>query len=216
MKRAKIDPLLAHLQSFFDSYLRQVRGASPHTLRSYGNSLRLFFLYAAETIKSPVTSLRVQDIQAPMVLSFLAHVESKRSNQVSTRNCRLAAIRSFAQHLLREDFTRANQYRQILSISAKKSKKMPVSYLEPEEVRKLIAGINPNSSPAWLRDRALILFLYNTGARISEALAVAPKDLHLDRPRQVRIMGKGKKERYCPLWVETARPQADWIQDRPQ
>lgn len=205
MKRSKSDPLLANLQSFFESYLRQIRGASPHTLRSYRDSLRLFFLYLAGQKKSSIRTLRVEDIQAPQVLSFLAHIERQRTNQVTTRNCRLAAIRCFAEHLLREDFTRAEQYRRILSISAKKSKKKPVTYLEPEEVRKLIAGIGRDSTSSWLRDRALILFLYNTGARISEALAVRAGDFHLEKPRQVRLMGKGNKERYCPLWAETAQ-----------
>lgn len=205
MKKSKPDPLLAYLQKFFESYLRQIRGASPNTLRSYRDSLRLFFIYIAEQKKSSISSLQIEDIQVPQVLSFLAHTEHQRRNQVSTRNCRLAAIRCFAQHLIREDFTRAEQYRRILSISSKKSKKKPVTYLEPEEVQKLIAGISQNLSSTWLRDRALILFLYNTGARISEALAVKSSDLHLERPRQVRLLGKGNKERYCPLWAETAQ-----------
>lgn len=77
------------------------------------------------------------------------------------------------------------------------------SYLEPEDVRVVIASII-GSGAAERRDRALLLLLYNTGARISEALAVRGRDLQLDRPRQVRLYGKGRKERVCPLWPETA------------
>jgi len=78
-----------------------------------------------------------------------------------------------------------------------------VTYLEPEEARALIAAIDARSRHGE-RDRALLLFLYNTGARVAEALSLRPSALRLDRPRQVRLLGKGSKERICPLWPETA------------
>src|SRR5947209_17754774 len=78
-----------------------------------------------------------------------------------------------------------------------------VLYLEPEEVHALIGAVD-RRSPYGGRDHALLLFLYNTGARVSEALAVRACDLRLERPRQVRLLGKGRKERICPLWSETA------------
>ena len=120
-----------------------------------------------------------------------------------TRNCRLAAIRSFVQHLLRHDVTRAGQYGRILAIRTKRATQRAVAYLEPEEARAVIAAVD-TSSPRGRRDHALLLLLYNTGARVSEALAVRSSDFRLDRPRQVRFLGKGRKERICPLWPETA------------
>jgi site-specific recombinase XerD len=132
----------------------------------------------------------------------LDHVESQRDNSAATRNCRLAAIRSFTQHLLRHDLTRADQYGRILAIPPKRKALRAVSYLEPEEARAIIAAVDLRTRQA-ARDRALLLFLYNTGARISEALAVHPRQLHLTKPRQVRLHGKGGKERLCPLWPET-------------
>jgi integrase/recombinase XerD len=75
--------------------------------------------------------------------------------------------------------------------------------LEPEEVRSIIDQIK-SRSPSGVRDRALLLFLYNTGARVSEALSVRPCDLHLQRPREVRLLGKGGRERTVPLWKDTA------------
>lgn len=203
MKRVKHDPLFGYIQSFFEGYLRRVRGASPHTIRAYGNSLRLFFLFVSERKKLSISDLSLADLNVENVLSFLVHIESKRANGAATRNCRLAAIRSFADHLLRSDLTRAEQYRKIIAIPSKRSIRRAVTYLEPEEVREIVRHIGA-ASPIDLRDRALILFLYNTGSRISEALAVCARDLHLDRPRQVRLLGKGSKERYCPLWTETA------------
>jgi integrase len=99
--------------------------------------------------------------------------------------------------------TRAGQYGRILAIRNKKALRRVATYLEPEQARAVIAAID-RRSPNGERDHALLLFLYNTGARVSEALAIRARDLQLDRPRQVRLLGKGRKERICPLWPETA------------
>ncbi len=218
MMRKEQDPLLASVQSFFQDYLRNVRGASDHTVRAYRDTLRLFFLFLASGGRRPIAGLRLDDIQAETVLAFLDHVESKRGNSPATRNCRLAAIRSFVQHLLRHDVTRADQYGRILAISTRRKTLRAARYLEPEAARAIITAIDLGA-PHGRRDRALLLFLYNTGARVSEALAVRPRELRLDRPQHVRLHGKGNKERVCPLWPETAaalRPMAsDVAADEP-
>lgn len=203
MIRKKRDTLLALIQSYFHSHLRNVRGASEHTVRAYRDTLRLFFMFLARRGNHSVADLGLDHIQAEAVLEFLDHIESARGNSRVTRNCRLAAIRSFVQHLLRNDITRADQYGRILAISSKRSAPRAMSYLEPEEARAIIAAVDPRT-PHGARDRALLLLLYNTGARVSEALAVRAQELRLGRPRQVRLHGKGGKERYCPLWPETA------------
>lgn len=203
MTRQKQDALLALVQSFFLSYLKGVRGASDHTIRAYRDTLKLFFMYLNRKEGRSVANLTLDDIQAEAVLGFLNHLESSRGNSPATRNCRLAAIRCFTQHLLRNDVTRAEQYGQILAIPTKRSTSRPAVYLEPEQVRGIIAAVDSKGTNA-VRDRALLLFLYNTGARVSEALDIRQRDLHLERPRQVRLRGKGGKERICPLWPETA------------
>jgi integrase-like protein len=119
------------------------------------------------------------------------------------RYCRLATVRSFVQHLLRRDVTRAGQYGRILAISNKIAVRRTAIYLEPEQGRAVIAAVDARGREGE-RDHALLLFLYNIGARVSEALAVRGSDLRLERPRQVRLLGKGQKERICPLWSETA------------
>lgn len=196
--------LLALLQSFFQSHLRAVRGASEHTVRAYRDALRLFFLFAAQHLRRPVAELQLDDIRSEVVLAFLDHLEVARGNSPATRNCRLAAIHSLVAHLLRHDLTRAEQYRRILTIPAKRSQSRPPAYLEPEEVRVLLAQPDP-STAGGTRDLALLFFLYNTGARVGEALALKREDLSLRCPRQVRLHGKGGKDRFCPLWPETAR-----------
>jgi site-specific recombinase XerD len=203
MSRLKSESLLGLTESFFHNYLQHTRGASAHTVRAYRDALKLFFLFLASQRHKPLSALTLEDIQPDAVLGFLDHVESRRGNSAVTRNCRLAAVRSFVQHLLRQDVTRAGQYGRILAIRSKKALRRSATYLEPEEARAVIAAIDPGSRNG-NRDHALLLFLYNTGARVSEALAVRPCDLQLERPRQVRLLGKGQKERICPLWSETA------------
>lgn len=203
MGRSTPDSLLTLTQTFFGDYLRSTRGASRHTVRAYRDALKLFFLFLAGQKRKSVADLGLDDVQAEAVLTFLNHIESKRSNSAVTRNCRLAAIRSFVQHLLRHDVTRAGQYGRVLAIQTKRATHKTVTYLEPEEARAVIAAVE-TGSPGGRRDHALLLLLYNTGARVSEALAVRSSDLRLDRPRQVRFLGKGMKERICPLWPETA------------
>jgi site-specific recombinase XerD len=200
--RAKSESLLGLTQSFFQDYLRHTRGASAHTIRAYRDTLKLFFLFLGASKRRRITDLSLDDIQSETVLSFLSHVESERGNSVSTRNTRLAALRSFVQHLLRWDVTRASQYGRILAIQAKRAMHRAVSYLEPEDARAVIAAVDLRA-PSGARDRALMLFLYNTGARVSEAIALRFRELRFGRPAQVRLHGKGRKERLCPLWPET-------------
>src|SRR6516162_1227562 len=202
MSRSKSESLLGLTESFFHSYLQHTRGASAHTVRAYRDALKLFYLFLADQKRKSVADLALEDIQSDVVLAFLDHVETQRGNSAVTRNCRLAAVRSFVQHLLRQDVTRAGQYGRILAIRSKRALRRTAIYLEPEEARAVIAAVDRRCRNGE-RDHALLLFLYNTGARVSEALAVRPCDLRLERPRQVRLLGKGQKERVCPLWSET-------------
>jgi len=203
MSRHKRDTLLALVQSFFHSYLQRVRGASDHTVRAYRGALKLFFMFLVQRRGQSIADLRLDDLQADAVLAFLDHVESQRANSAVTRKCRLAAMRSLAQHSRRHDLKRADQYGRIRASPSKKAVHRVVTYLEPEEARAVIAAVD-HRAPHGDRDRALLLFLYNTGARVSEALAVLPREVRFERPRQVRLFGKGRKERLCPLWPETA------------
>jgi integrase/recombinase XerD len=203
MSRPRSESLLGLTESFFHNYLQHTRGASAHTVRAYRDALKLFYLFLADQKRKSMSELVLEDIQSDAVLGFLDHVESRRGNSAVTRNCRLAAVRSFVQHLLRQDVTRAGQYGRILAIRNKRALRRAPTYLEPEEARAVIAAINHQSENGE-RDHALLLFLYNTGARVSEALSVRACDLRLERSRQVRLLGKGRKERICPLWSETA------------
>lgn len=208
------DPLFPLVESFFHDHLQRVRGASRHTVLVYRDTLRLFFGFAVDSLGRPVASLCADDLTAERVLAFLDHLESKRRNVPSTRNLRLTVLRSFCRHLLRQDPTRAGQYQRVLSLPSKKAPMPVVAYLEPEEVRLLLRQPDRRRRNG-ARDHALLLFLYNTGARISEALAVRPCDLQLARPYQVQLHGKGRKNRICPLWKDTAGAMKRLLQDGP-
>ena len=191
------------VQSFFRDHLQRVRGASPHTIRAYRDTLRLLFMFLADTNDCSVADLRTTDLCVDHILMFLSHLETGRGNSVTTRNCRLAAIRSFFSHLIRHDPASAEQYYRILALPVKKARIRLATYLEPEDVRGILDKPDHRTQQG-IRDRALLLFLYNTGARVSEALAVRYTDVKLDRPRQVLLHGKGGKDRLCPLWRDTA------------
>jgi site-specific recombinase XerD len=203
VKKQAHGELLPLVETWFVEHLRRVRGASEHTIRAYRDTLRLFFLFLADRRRRSVAQLGLDDVRVDSVLAFLDHVESGRHNCAATRNCRRAAIRGFVQHLLRHDIARAGQYQRILAIPSKKSRSRPAAYFEPAEAKMLLSQPD-RCTPAGARDHALLLFLYNTGTRVGEALAVRPEDLRLLRPRHVRLLGKGRKERICPLWSETA------------
>ncbi|MGH9641374.1 MAG: tyrosine-type recombinase/integrase [Terriglobales bacterium] len=213
--------LLPLVGSYFRDHLQRARGASPHTVRSYRDTLRLLFCFIAERRHRPVADIVLDDLQAPDVLAFLSHLESKRSNKAASRNVRLAAIRSFFKHLIQHDLSRADQYERVLAIPGKRAHIPMAQYLEPDEVKRILAQPD-QSTESGLRDHALLLLLYNTGARVSEALGIRGEHLSLVHPRHVRLLGKGNKERICPLWRDTASalhrlqvhrnvPPQDWV-----
>jgi integrase/recombinase XerD len=204
MSRTLSRSLFAQVEAFFTAYLPRQRGASVHTIRSYRDALTLLFKFVAEQRGRGVASLQLGDLDVDAVTRFLDHIELERSNSPATRNCRRAAIRGFFKHLLRNDLANSQQYMRVLAIPAKKARQRPATYLEAEDARLIINMPDRRTHDGW-RDYTLLLFLYNCGARVSEAVGLRWDDLQLVPPRQVRLRGKGKKERLLPLWPETAR-----------
>jgi integrase/recombinase XerD len=203
MSRRPSRGLFAHVQSYFTEYLPRQRGASAHTIRAYRDALTLLLRFVADQRGRGLDALQLSDLDADAVTRFLDHIEVERSNSPITRNCRRAAIRGFFKHVLRNQMAHSLQYMRVLAIPAKKARQRPATYLEAEEVRLIIGMPDRRTHDGW-RDYTLLLFLYNCGARVSEAAQLQWDDLHLMAPRQVRLRGKGRKERLLPLWPETA------------
>ena len=194
------DLIFPAVESFFTDYLQRTRGSSRCTLASYRDTLRLFFAYAAHRRGVQLDGLTVGDFDTDLVIDFLEQLERERHNQISTRNCRLAALHSFFAHVLRCHPEHASRLSRILALPAKRHPAAPPRYLDPPVVRALLRAPDRQTA-AGRRDYGLLLFLYNTGARVSEAVAVRSKDL-LPGPA-VQLLGNGGKSRVCPLWPET-------------
>jgi site-specific recombinase XerD len=197
------DDLAHYLAAFFSEHLPGRIGASRHTILAYRDAWKLWLRFAAERVGRSVSDLRVTDLDVDTALAFLDALETDRHNAVVTRNHRRTALQAFFRYL----GSVAPEYlalcRRILAIPRKRAPQRAVDYLERAEVEALLARVDCRTSRG-RRDYALLAFLYNSGARVQEALDLAPSALQLDRPYQVRLVGKGRKERICPLWPETA------------
>lgn len=196
------DPFPGLLHAFFYERLVEQRNVSPHTVRSYRDTWRLFLRFAAARHKRAVAGLTLADLTASEVAAFLQHSELERKVSIGTRNCRLAALRSFFCFVAEREPAAIAQCTEVLHIPAKKAPKPAPQYLESSEIEAILAQPDRTSLEGQ-RDHALLSFLYNTGARIQEALDVCPTAIRFDAPRCVRLFGKGRKERICPLWPET-------------
>jgi site-specific recombinase XerD len=191
------------LHGFFYDWLVKQRDASPRTIHAYRDCWRLFLRFVAKREKRQVAALGLHCLTEVEVLAFLQHIEGERHASLITRNCRLAAIRSFFSYVAGREPLAAKQCAEVLRIPFKRVVRKPICYLEGEEVSMILS--QPDRTEAGgQRDHALLSVLYNTGARIQEALNLRPSDLHLESPSHVRLMGKGRKERLAPIWPETA------------
>jgi site-specific recombinase XerD len=191
------------LQAFFQDWLGGQRNLSRHTVLSYRDTWRLFLRFVASRKARAVAQLALKDLTEAEVLAFLRHCEDDRHTSIGTRNCRLAALRSFFHFVADREPTVAAHCAEVLRIPTKRAPKPALCYLEADEITAILD--QPDQSTAeGQRDHVLLSLLYNTGARIQEALNLCPRALRLDPPTQVRLFGKGGKERICPLWPETA------------
>ncbi len=197
------NPLARALRGFFADHLPRLRGLSPHTVQSYRDSLVLLLRFVAAQHKRPVAALDFDDIATSEVIAFLAHLEGVRGNTISTRNVRLAAIHAFFRYAAEAFPARLEHCQRVLAIPFKRSDTRVIEYLEYEEIAAVLAAVNRSTRDGH-RDYALVATLFNTGARVQEVVDLRACDLQLVRPLQVRLFGKGRKERICPLWPETA------------
>ena len=195
--------LFPHLmRAFFYEWLVEQRNASIHTVRSYRDAWRLFLRFVAQRSGKKIAMITLADLTAGEVIAFLGHAEHERGGTIGTRNCRLAAIRSFFNFVATRDPGSIAQCVEILNIPIKRAPVSEPCYLDPMEVTAILAQPD-RSTLEGMRDHALLSFLYNSGARIQEALDLCPDAIRFDSPSCVRLTGKGRKERICPLWPET-------------
>jgi len=201
------------LRNFFSEHLPFSRGLSPHTIRSYRDTFCLLIRFMVEKRKRPVASLDLDDVDPNLILAFLDHLQENRGNQSVTRNVRLAALHAFFRYLAGQMPERFELSQRILAIPFKRTRSRPVEYLEHQEIQAVLTAIDRSTSEG-RRDYALISTMFNTGGRVQEILDLRPCDFQLVRPFHARLFGKGRKERLCPLWQQTARLLHDLICER--
>lgn len=201
-------PLL--LQDFFCQRLVAQRNASARTIASYRDTFRLLLRYAEKRLHKQPFALTLADLDVPLVVGFLDHLEKERRSCARTRNARLAAIRSFLRYASFRDPASLPQIQRVMAIPMKRFDRALVGFLDREEIE---AVLHAPQSSTWsgYRDHVMLTTLYNTGARASEITALQVADLSLGRTASVRIRGKGRKERVVPLWKSTATALRRWL-----
>jgi site-specific recombinase XerD len=203
-------PIGPFVRRFLVEEVAADRGLSPNTQKSYRDTIRLLFRFLAERYGTDPTRVTVEQVDATLLREFLRHLKDHRKSSAATRNQRLTALRSlfrFTGRLVPELVDHAAQIQAITTCRAA----LPlIPYLEKAEVEALLA-VPDRRRLQGRRDYALLLLLYNTGARASEAAGLRIADLSLEATLAARFIGKGRKQRVCPLWTRTADTLRDLL-----
>lgn len=213
MKKKESTSIGPLLQKFFADFLVVQKSVSTETVASYRDTFRLLLLYMKEKHSIAPAAVRVADLDVPVILAFLEYLELERKNSVRSRNQRLAAIRSFFRLVALSNPESVNQASRILAIPVKRTERLLVKSLTSEEMEAIVLA--PDRS-IWSgrRDHAMLLTMYNTGARVSELIALQKTNFMFGNSSTVvHIHGKGRKERSLPLWSRTAQALRTWFDE---
>lgn len=200
------------LQTFFAEHLLHHKGVSYQTIASYRDTFRLLLQFVRDRTGREPSSLRLNDLDASVILAFLDHLEADRRNATRTRNLRLTAIRTFFRLAALSDPENVGLATRVLAIPVKRTDRRLVGYLTRAEMEAILDG--PDTT-TWTgrRDYALLLTLYNSGARVSEIVNVERRHVSFGATSYLELHGKGRKERTVPLWPMTARALKQWLEE---
>ncbi|MGH3798542.1 MAG: site-specific integrase [Pseudonocardiaceae bacterium] len=198
------------VQDFFLRRLIAQRGASARTVESYRDAFELLFGFVEQRTGKPPSALSLADLDAPLVLDFLDHLQTGRGNSARTRNARLAAIHSFMRYAAIRDPASLPITTRVLAIPAKRFDRPVLGYLTREQIAAILAAPD-RGTWSGRRDAVLLATAYNTGARVSELTDLRVRDVLLDRQTAVHLHGKGRKQRVIPLWKSTAAALRTWL-----
>jgi site-specific recombinase XerD len=198
------------LQDFFCQRLINQRNASVCTVAAYRDTFRLLLKYLEQHRKKQPVDVTLADLDAPVILAFLDHLQTARKNSIRTRNSRLAALRSFMKYAATRDPASLPIIQRVLAIPTKRYDRRLLGFLSREEVQAVLEAPDPTTWSGQ-RDRVMFSLFYNTGARVSEIVALRVGDVSLAGGASVNIRGKGRKERSVPLWKPTAAALKQWM-----
>jgi integrase/recombinase XerD len=206
------------VRRFLLEHLVGERNLARNTQQSYRDSLCQLLPFAVRSVPRQIDRLRVEDLSADLIRAFLKDLEESRGCSVATRNQRLAAVRSLAQFIGMHSPEHVRWCGEVQTIPLKKGPRTLIPYLEKGEMEALLEAPYLTTAQG-RRDHALLLFLYNSGARADEAAHVLIGDLQLGPkperdPSSVLIRGKGNKQRRCPLWARTVNELAPLVEAR--
>ncbi len=203
-------PIAPHITAFLRERLPLQRGASPHTCESYAYSFQLLFAFASARFKVTPSQLALEQIDASLVMDFLADIESRRGNCARTRNTRLAAIKSFMRFVEHRVPSVLEQSLRVLAIPTKKTDTPLIRYLSIAEMQAILNAPDLHTH-AGIRDRAMLHLGFAAGLRVSELVGLPLSAVALQPVPAIRVMGKGRKERSLPLWKQTANDLRAWL-----
>jgi integrase/recombinase XerD len=203
-------PIAPHITAFLRERLPIEREASEHTCNSYAYAFQLLFDFASRSLKTKPSALQLEQIDAPLVLSFLQHLESVRKNRASSRNVRLAAIKSFMHFIEYRVPSALEQVRRILAIPEKKTDSRLVIHLDVNEMQAVLDAPDPTTRFG-IRDRAMLHLGFSAGLRVSELVGLQLNDVTLHPVPNILIHGKGRRERALPLTKESAVAIRAWL-----
>jgi site-specific recombinase XerD len=203
------------LATFLREHLPRDRRASPHTCDAYAYSFQLLVTFAARHLGNRPSQLEVEQLDVPMILAFLEHVEQERGNTARSRNVRLAAIKSFFRFLEYRLPACLDQARQVHAIPMKKTDQGLVTTLTQAEIQALLDAPDPRTLSG-TRDRAMLHLAFAAGLRVSELVGLRLDQFDTRPPASIQVMGKGRRERALPLWRETAAAIKAWLAVRPR
>jgi integrase/recombinase XerD len=203
-------PLASHLTAFFEQRLLVERRVSENTRDSYAYAFQLLLAFASKRLHLAPSQLTVEQIDEPLVLDFLNDLEITRANGPSSRNIRLAAIKSFMHFLEYRVPSALEQIGRILAIPAKKADSRLVRHLTAEEIQALLDAPDPTGWKG-IRDRAMLHLCYAAGLRVSELIGLRLDDLKFQPEASVLVHGKGRRERSLPLWKTTTVALRAWL-----
>ena len=203
-------PIAPLITAFLREHMPIERGYSTHTCETYAYAFRLLFLFAGERLCQRPSQLCLEQIDADLVLNFLAHIEQRRRNDTTTRNSRLAAIKAFMRYAEFRVPSALEQIRQIQAIPTKRHDQALVRHLTIGEV-KAILDAPDLTTRLGIRDRAMLHLCFACGLRVSELVGLPLAQVFLHRTPSIHVFGKGRKERSLPLWKDTAADVRAWL-----